>query len=196
MPFDPQCILVTGATSEGIGRALALAMLDLPHKPKVIVTGRRQDKLDELCSTSKDGRLVGKRLDQTASRGELKSWVQELVREHPELDMVILNAGIQHQADFRKPEEIDLELVRPDSALHGLRADSSSVTSRAARDGDIHKLHFHPCSRNLCAAPLPRARKVRGTGTTTGDRDIRAGRRAQGGRPKVGPPWSSSCRSC
>ena len=123
MPFEPQCILVTGATSEGIGRALALALLDLPHKPKVIVTGRRQDKLDELCSSSKDSRLVGKRLDQTAARGELKSWAQELVREHPELDMVILNAGIQHQADYRKSEDIDLELVRVHPAVDGLKAD-------------------------------------------------------------------------
>jgi NADP-dependent 3-hydroxy acid dehydrogenase YdfG len=50
---DSKCVLVTGATA-GIGRALALAIADLPNKPKVIGTGRRQERLQEIsvkCDT-------------------------------------------------------------------------------------------------------------------------------------------------
>ena len=46
-----RCILIIGATA-GIGRALALALLDLPSKPTVIIGGRRKERLDELTKTS------------------------------------------------------------------------------------------------------------------------------------------------
>jgi len=107
MVFEPKCILVTGATSEGIGRALALELLNISSHPKVIITGRRQERLDEVAS--KSNRLFGKRLDQTASRDDLKKWVTDLLQEYPELDTVILNAGIQYQADWAKPESFDIE---------------------------------------------------------------------------------------
>jgi short-subunit dehydrogenase involved in D-alanine esterification of teichoic acids len=109
MVFEPKNILITGATSEGIGRALALALHDLPSQPKIIVTGRQQDKLDEL--SSKSDRLVGKRLDQLAYKEELQIWARDLIQEHQDLDMIVLNAGIQIPADFTKPESIDLDSV-------------------------------------------------------------------------------------
>lgn len=48
---DSKCVLVTGAAS-GIGRALALAIADLPTHPKIIAAGRRQDRLDELAKSN------------------------------------------------------------------------------------------------------------------------------------------------
>lgn len=45
---DAKCVLIIGATS-GIGRALALAIHDLPTQPTVIVAGRRMERLEELC---------------------------------------------------------------------------------------------------------------------------------------------------
>jgi short-subunit dehydrogenase involved in D-alanine esterification of teichoic acids len=109
MPFDPKNILVTGATSEGIGKALALALLDLPSQPNVIITGRRQEKLDEICKGN--SRLHGRRLDQTAPRAELQKWTQQLLSDFPDIDMVVLNAGIQHNMDFLEAESIDFEAV-------------------------------------------------------------------------------------
>lgn len=112
MPFEPKCVLVTGGTSEGIGKALALAMLDLPSSPKVIITGRRQDRLDEICKQyggGRDGRLLGKRLDQSSSKQELQSWAKKLAQEFPELDTVILNAGVQYATDWTKPDSINLD---------------------------------------------------------------------------------------
>ena len=40
---DSKCVLTAG-----IGRALALAIADLPSKPTVIGTGRRKERLQEL----------------------------------------------------------------------------------------------------------------------------------------------------
>jgi len=103
---DCKCVLVIGATS-GIGRALALAIHGLPSKPVVIVSGRRQDRLDELAS--KSDRLKAWRLDVNAGRDELKASVQEVVAKYPDLDAVMFSSGIQHLFDFKKPDAIDLD---------------------------------------------------------------------------------------
>ncbi|KAK9895806.1 NAD(P)-binding protein [Cystobasidium minutum MCA 4210] len=110
MVFAPKSVLVTGATTQGIGRALALALHDLPSQPKIIVTGRQQDKLDELASTSQ--RIYGKRLDQLASKEDLQRWARQLLNEHQDIDTIILNAGIQIPADFSKPDTIDLDALQ------------------------------------------------------------------------------------
>lgn len=79
---DAKCVLVIGATA-GIGRALALAIRDLPSKPTVIVAGRRQHRLDEL-STGND-RVEGIQVDVTAGRPALKEFVETVVMKHPEV---------------------------------------------------------------------------------------------------------------
>lgn len=109
MVFAPKGVLVTGATTQGIGRSLALAMHDLPSQPKIIVTGRQQDKLDELAASSE--RIFGSRLDQLSSREVLQSWVRRLLNEHQDIDTIVLNAGIQIPADFSKPDTVDLDAV-------------------------------------------------------------------------------------
>ncbi|KAK7463783.1 hypothetical protein VKT23_005723 [Stygiomarasmius scandens] len=100
--LDSKCVLVTGATS-GIGRALALEIAKLPSKPKVIGCGRRQDRLDEL---SKAG-LEGIQLDVSADRETLKSSVEDIVSKNPEVDTIILCAGIQRQFNFNKDVDLD-----------------------------------------------------------------------------------------
>lgn len=110
MVFAPKGVVVTGATTHGIGRSLALALHDLPSKPKIIVTGRQQGKLEELASIS--DRIYGKRLDQLSSKEELQKWVQRLLNEHPDIDTVVLNAGVQIPADMSKPDTVDLDAVR------------------------------------------------------------------------------------
>lgn len=125
MVFVPKCVVVTGATTKGLGRALALALHDLPHKPKIIVTGRQQDKLDELASSS--DRLYGKRLDQLASKEDLQRWVLRLLNEHQDIDTVILNAGVQIPADFSKPDTVDLEAVSKSSSRRRNRDQAHSL---------------------------------------------------------------------
>lgn len=79
---DAKCILVVGATA-GIGRALALAIRDLPSKPTVIISGRRQERIDELC---KDGeRTEGVQIDMTGGRENLKAFVHDVVARYPQV---------------------------------------------------------------------------------------------------------------
>lgn len=79
---DAKCVLVIGATA-GIGRALALAIRDLPSKPTVVVGGRRQERIDELC---KEGdRIEGVQVDVMKGRDKLKAFVDETVTKYPEV---------------------------------------------------------------------------------------------------------------
>lgn len=76
---DSKCCLVTGATS-GIGRALALAIFELPSKPTVIAAGRRQHRLDELAL-----RLETLQLDMGADHATLKKLADHIVHKYPDV---------------------------------------------------------------------------------------------------------------
>jgi len=117
-----KCVLVIGATS-GIGRALALAIHKLPTRPTVIVSGRRQNRLDEILGEAKEDaegakRLHAIRFDASAKTDDLKKFVSETVKKYPDLDTVIFSAGVQHVFDFTKPEKIDLDLVAQEINLN------------------------------------------------------------------------------
>lgn len=84
-------VLVTGGAS-GIG--LALAQRFLKAGSRVIICGRREDKLREAASAN-PGMItrvcdVGSEADRVA----LAEWV---VREYPELNVLVNNAGIQRR---------------------------------------------------------------------------------------------------
>ncbi|KAI6116740.1 hypothetical protein EDD16DRAFT_1591219 [Pisolithus croceorrhizus] len=106
---DVKCILIIGSTS-GLGRSLALSILDLPSKPTVIVCGRRQERLDELVSShGADGRLKAVKLDVTADRATLKANIDDIIKTYPDLDAVMFSSGVQYGSNFCKPETIDLD---------------------------------------------------------------------------------------
>lgn len=82
---DVKCMLIIGSTS-GLGRALALSILDLPSKPTVIVCGRRQERLDELVSShGADGRLRAVKLDVNTDRQTLKAAIDDITRTYPDV---------------------------------------------------------------------------------------------------------------
>lgn len=103
---EAKCVLIIGATA-GIGRALALAIHDLPTKPTVIVGGRRQERIDELTKSSE--RIKGVQIDVQSGRQVLKTFVADTISKYPDLDAVVFSAGIQHPFDFTKPEELNLD---------------------------------------------------------------------------------------
>ncbi|KAI0348456.1 NAD(P)-binding protein [Trametopsis cervina] len=112
---DAKCILIIGATA-GIGRALALAIHDLPTKPTVIIGGRRQERIDELCGRSE--RFRGVWVDVLGGREALRGFVEGVVGNYPEvgeeinkLDAVIFSSGIQHVYNFSEPGKVDLDLL-------------------------------------------------------------------------------------
>lgn len=82
---DSKCVLVTGATA-GIGRALALGISQLPSHPKVIATGRRQDRLQELAKSG----LGTIEINFDTNKETLKVFVADLLAKHPDVCTSIL----------------------------------------------------------------------------------------------------------
>lgn len=76
---DSKCVLVTGATA-GIGRALAHAISDLPSKPRVIATGRRQDRLEELRP-----KMETIQIDFDTDKETIKKFVDDTIFKYPDV---------------------------------------------------------------------------------------------------------------
>lgn len=107
MQLSGNTVLITGGTS-GIG--LAFAEKFLQADSKVIITGRREDRLKKLQETYHG--LVVKTSDITdeKQREALTQWV---IENHPETNILINNAGVQLLTDLTKP--VDLTRVRQET---------------------------------------------------------------------------------
>lgn len=96
-------ILITGATS-GIGLALAAKLQAQGNR--VIVTGRRQALLDAAVAANPG--MTGIRAD-IADPQDIATLAERLKAEHPDLSMVLLNAGIMLPERLSAPQT-DLQL--------------------------------------------------------------------------------------
>ncbi len=114
MEMTGNTIVITGGTS-GIGLAFAERFLELGNK--VIICGRREERLIEIKKRSKD--IVTRLCDisKTEQRNSLASWV---ISNYPETNILINNAGVQLVTDFTGPvnmekvnEEIETNLTAP-----------------------------------------------------------------------------------
>ncbi|WP_029111339.1 SDR family NAD(P)-dependent oxidoreductase [Mycobacterium sp. URHD0025] len=108
MELTDRTWLITGGAT-GIGLALAKAVGARGNR--VIICGRSQEKLDRACS--EDPNLIARQCDvaNTASRDALVNW---LAAEHPDLSVLVNNAGIQIPRDFSGDDaahDLDAEIA-------------------------------------------------------------------------------------
>lgn len=114
MKLTQQTILITGATS-GIGLALAARLYEM--KNTVIISGRKQERLDEIAAQYPGMDTFCCDLQKKESREELATRVME---KYPKLTMLINNAGLMKVNDFtaevpfdKIAEEITVNLMTP-----------------------------------------------------------------------------------
>jgi len=94
MKMTGNTVLVTGGGS-GIGRALAEEFAKRGNE--VVISGRRQEALDEVVAATPG--VTAKVLD-IADAADVKRFAAELVREFPKLNVVIQNAGMMKNEDL------------------------------------------------------------------------------------------------
>lgn len=100
-------VLILGATS-GIGEALASKLVS--EGSRVIVVGRRQQRLDDFVKTHGSDKATAINFDVTNLSG-IDAFSQSVTQANPDLDCVIVNSGIQRAFDFTQPETLDLSVL-------------------------------------------------------------------------------------
>ncbi|KAI0868852.1 short chain dehydrogenase [Hypoxylon argillaceum] len=108
MVWSYKTVLMVGCTA-GLGIAMAERMIE--NGSFVIAVGRRKDRLDDFASKHGADKVAISQFDITDVDG-IKAWAEGIVKAHPTLDCVVLNAGLQRGLNFTKPADIDLALVR------------------------------------------------------------------------------------
>jgi uncharacterized oxidoreductase len=122
MKMNGNTILITGAGS-GIGRELARRFNDLGNT--VIVTGRRAKALEETIAGRKNMHARTLDVDDPA---ELSAFATRIVAEHPELNVLINNAGIMRFEDMTRARDLrDTEAAITTNLLGPIRLTNALI---------------------------------------------------------------------
>ena len=115
------CALITGGGG-GLGRAMAEYLIG--QGKKVIIAGRTESTLK--TAASELGHNTSYYVLDTGNVSTIPSFVEYLVAEHPELDALINNAGVQRPLDIydfsleKADQEIDINIRGPMHLTIGL----------------------------------------------------------------------------
>jgi short-subunit dehydrogenase involved in D-alanine esterification of teichoic acids len=105
-----KCALITGGGG-GIGRAMAETLIAMGKS--VIIAGRTEDSLKK--TTSEIGAKAYYVLD-VSKTSSIPDFVKKITSEHPELDCVINNAGVQRPFQILGPD-YDFDLSKADQEI-------------------------------------------------------------------------------
>ncbi len=121
-------ILVTGGGS-GIGAALAHRLHDLGNT--VIVAGRRQEALDRVAA-GRPG-IHARMLDIGDAQG-IAAFAEQLLAEHPALNVLVNNAGIMRSEALEAPRDLaDAEATIATNLLGPIRITDALVAHLSAQ---------------------------------------------------------------
>ncbi|SPJ92456.1 related to dehydrogenase [Fusarium torulosum] len=99
--------LVVGATS-GIGAALASKLI--ANGTKVVVVGRRRDRLQAFVKAYGSDVSSAVAFDVTNLNG-IKAFADKIIQSNPDLDCIVISSGVQRGFNFSQPETVDLSLL-------------------------------------------------------------------------------------
>ena len=108
------CALITGGAG-GIGRAIAEWLQN--QGKKVIIVGRTESKLQQ--AVKELGSSAAYHPLDTGDIDSIPSFVQKIIQDHPEVDCLINNAGVQRPLDVsdfdlsKADQEIDINIRGP-----------------------------------------------------------------------------------
>lgn len=111
--LDFECAIITGGAG-GLGYAMAEWFQQ--QGKKVILVGRTESKLQEASKTLKNAPYY---VLDTGKVADVPAFAKKVLKEHPEVDCLINNAGVQRPLDVQNLElekvdnEIDINIRGP-----------------------------------------------------------------------------------
>lgn len=97
-----KCALITGGGG-GIGRAMAEYFVS--KGKKVLIAGRTEANL---ITTQKEIQCAGYYVLDTGEVGKIPAFISQITKEHPELDCLVNNAGVQRPLQVLKDDPAEL----------------------------------------------------------------------------------------
>ncbi len=156
MKLSGHTILITGG-SVGIGLAFASKFLELGNE--VIITGRRQAKLDEAKAKYPKLHTI---VSDVSRAAEVTKLAAEVKQRFPKLDVLMNNAGVMVNRNLGKPAA-DLEALTSemDTNVHGtIWTTSALIDVLRANKGTIINVSSGLAFAPLAAAPIYCATKA------------------------------------
>jgi uncharacterized oxidoreductase len=113
MNITGRTVLVTGG-ARGVGRELTRQLIELGAH--VVAAGRDRERLESLAA--EHGDTVSPHVIDLADQDTVDAFADELPRRHPELSIVINNAGVQTNTDFFDDQHVARPVLRRELAVN------------------------------------------------------------------------------